>query len=129
MDTLTQHLVPLDRATLLGLRDKAFATEILSHAAHIVGAIYTNVHNKARAGEKKYIHIQTQYVIGKFNGRDEITFDHVRDHILAKLHELFAGCKIEYIERREDAIFGSKGTGVRKLHSDGVDRAIVIEWE
>ncbi len=130
MDTLTQHLVPMDRATLLGLRDEAFAAEIHRLAAHIVNAIYQNVRNKALVGEKKFIHIQTQHVIGKFYDC-VITFDHVRDHILAKLQELFVGCKIEYVERRpaEDAIFGSKGPSVRKLHSDGVDRAIVINWE
>jgi hypothetical protein len=128
MDTLTQHLVPLDRTTLLGLRDEAFATEIQRLAAGIVGTIYQNVRMKALAGEKKYIHIQKQCTVGRFSDRD-ISFDHVRDHILAKLRELFAGCKIEYIERREDAIFGSKETGVRKPHSDGVDRAIIIEWE
>jgi hypothetical protein len=124
---------PMTRDQMLGMCEAVIEQKKRETASRIIREIYQGARIAASNGEKKYTRIQ-QWVIDRATtvaGQQNITFDSVREYIMAELHRLFPGCKVEYVERRPDDIFGPLDRRRRPAtspHSDGIDRAIIVDW-
>ena len=130
---MADDMEPLTREYMLGLCEKMIETQKKSYADTTVRQIYQNARNVATNGEKKYTHIQRALVGRVSVGAEQrdITFDSVRDYIISELGRLFPSCKVEYVERRPDDTFAALDQRRRPAllpGSDGIDRAIVVDW-
>ena len=130
---MTSDMEPISREQMAGMCESAIDREKNSAAQRIIGTIYSQAHNAAMTGKKKYIHIQ-EGIIGRISFLESprnILFESVHEYIITELSRLFPGCKIEYVERRpgsDDCIFDRRRVPVAKPNSDGIDRAIIVDW-
>jgi hypothetical protein len=124
---------PLTRDQMRGLCEKMIETQKKTCANNVIREIYQKARIAATNGEKKYTHIQRALVGRVSVGAEQrdITFDSVRDYIISELGRLFPSCKVEYVERRPDDTFAALDQRRRPTllpGSDGIDRAIVVDW-
>jgi hypothetical protein len=124
---------PLTRDQMRGMCEAAIEAQKKSYADTVIREIYQKARIAATNSEKKYTHIQRALVGRMTVGAEQrdIVFDSVRDYIMSELERLFPGCKVEYVERRPDVTFAALDQRRRPAPlpgSDGVDRAIVVDW-
>lgn len=128
---MTYDMEPISRDQMAGMCESAIEQEKNSAAQRIIGTIYSQARIAAMSGKKKYIHIQKGSNVGRISFLEppcDILFESVRDYIITELMRLFPGCKVEYVERRPDDIFDGRSRSVAKPNSEGIDRAIIVDW-
>jgi len=127
--TQSHAMEPITSAKLRSMHDDRFADNVQQNVNDIVRQIYNKVIMSATNGATtKCVHIVPGVVVGRFLEKD-ITIEHVKDHVVAELRRLFPDSNILFVERRPDAdIFSTGRRPVAKPHSDGVDRAFVVDW-
>jgi hypothetical protein len=128
-------MIPISRHELQSLRNEHIAKMKSQTVQSIVSQIQTFVRQKALKGEMKYVQV-LDYIVGttglidptKPHEKPTITITDIREELLDELRRFLIDCKIEYIERHPtDDIFGPSGRR-QKPNSDGIDRAILIDW-
>jgi hypothetical protein len=128
---MTSDMEPISRDQMAGMCESAIEQEKNSAAQRIISTIYSQARITAMSGKKKYIHIQKGRSVGRISFLEppcDISFESVCDYIMTELRRLFPGCKIEYVERHPTDIFDGRSRPVAKPNSDGIDRAIIVDW-